>query len=191
VSPSAEPVIVDVHDETATGVGDLQRWREVANATLVDEGVATGRLDLLFVDREQMATLNQTYLGAHGPTDVLAFPLDGPDRADQTRTMTASEPAAGAPQAPPAPSALDAPGAPGGGAGPPCHLGDVVVCPSVATDQAADHAGDLESELTLLIVHGVLHVLGHDHAEPDETRAMQERERHHLRRHGVRHPVEA
>jgi probable rRNA maturation factor len=45
--------------------------------------------------------------------------------------------------------------------------------------------------MVLLIVHGVLHVLGHDHAEPAETAAMQRRERHHLDRYGVAHPVPA
>ena len=53
--------------------------------------------------------------------------------------------------------------------GVPVLLGDVVVCPAVAADQAAAHAGTLDDELALLVVHGVLHVLGHDHAEPGET----------------------
>jgi probable rRNA maturation factor len=58
----------------------------------------------------------------------------------------------------------------------PVLLGDVVVCPSVAADAAPTHAGTLDDELALLVVHGILHVLGHDHAEPDETRAMRGRE---------------
>ena len=52
-------------------------------------------------------------------------------------------------------------------------LGDVVVCPAVAAEQAPTHAGTLDDELALLVVHGVLHVLGHDHAEPDETLTMR------------------
>jgi probable rRNA maturation factor len=60
--------------------------------------------------------------------------------------------------------------------GVPTLLGDVVVSPAVAADQFADHAGTLDDELALLVVHGVLHVLGHDHAEPDETAVMQSRE---------------
>jgi probable rRNA maturation factor len=55
----------------------------------------------------------------------------------------------------------------------PVLLGDVVVCPSIAAAQAADHAGTLDDELALLVVHGVLHVLGHDHVEPDETLLMR------------------
>ena len=65
----------------------------------------------------------------------------------------------------------------------PVLLGDVVVCPAVAADSAHDHAGTLDDELALLVVHGVLHVLGHDHADPAETTAMRARELDHLMRH--------
>ena len=58
-------------------------------------------------------------------------------------------------------------------AGVPMLLGDVVISPAVAALQYADHAGTLDDELALLVVHGILHVLGHDHAEPDETVAMR------------------
>jgi probable rRNA maturation factor len=58
----------------------------------------------------------------------------------------------------------------------PVLLGDVVVCPDVAREQAPDHAGTLDDELALLVVHGVLHVVGHDHAEPEETAVMRARE---------------
>lgn len=58
----------------------------------------------------------------------------------------------------------------------PLLLGDVVICPSVAAEAAPDHAGTLDDELALLTVHGVLHVLGHDHADPDEAVAMRSRE---------------
>lgn len=65
----------------------------------------------------------------------------------------------------------------------PLLLGDVVICPAVAAEAAPDHAGCLDDELALLTVHGVLHVLGHDHASPDEARAMRSREIVHLERH--------
>ncbi|MCB0966915.1 MAG: rRNA maturation RNase YbeY [Ilumatobacter sp.] len=61
-------------------------------------------------------------------------------------------------------------------AGEPILLGDVVVCPAVAAEAAPDHAGTVDDELALLVVHGCLHVLGYDHAEPDETVAMRTRE---------------
>ena len=65
----------------------------------------------------------------------------------------------------------------------PMLLGDVVVCPAVAGEAAPAHAGTLDDELALLVVHGILHVLGHDHSEPHETRRMRERERALLEQH--------
>jgi probable rRNA maturation factor len=67
--------------------------------------------------------------------------------------------------------------------GVPTLLGDVVICPAVAADQFADHAGTFDDELALLVVHGILHVLGHDHDEPDETAVMRRRERELLEAH--------
>jgi probable rRNA maturation factor len=64
--------------------------------------------------------------------------------------------------------------------GVPMLLGDIVVCPVVAVEQAPEHAGTVDDELALLVVHGVLHVLGHDHAEPVETELMRSLEREAL-----------
>jgi probable rRNA maturation factor len=61
-------------------------------------------------------------------------------------------------------------------AGVPTLLGDVVVSPSVACEQFADHAGTFDDEIALLVVHGILHVLGHDHADVGEATIMRERE---------------
>lgn len=60
--------------------------------------------------------------------------------------------------------------------GGPVLLGDVVICPSVAAEAAPGHAGTVDDELALLVVHGCLHVMGYDHAEPDEARVMRSRE---------------
>lgn len=65
---------------------------------------------------------------------------------------------------------IDPPGADPGG--PPRILGDVVVCPDVAAEQAAARGRPLQDELDLLVVHGVLHLLGHDHADSAERDAM-------------------
>jgi probable rRNA maturation factor len=51
-------------------------------------------------------------------------------------------------------------------------LGDVILCPEFAAKQAAENNQDTASELDMLLVHGILHLLGHDHAEPDEHRIM-------------------
>lgn len=67
--------------------------------------------------------------------------------------------------------------------GVPNLLGDVVISPAIAAAQFADHAGSLDDELALLVVHGILHVRGHDHAEPEEAHAMRRRELELLERH--------
>jgi len=169
--PSGPTVTVGGHDETDQSPAELLRCRQVAQATLEAEDIGYGHLDLIFTDPEAMAELNRTHLGAEGPTDVLAFPLDGPDLVAGVIG--------------PGPAAES-----GVGDSPQPHLGDVVICPEVARRQAAEHTGTYDAEMTLLVVHGILHVLGHDHAEPIETALMQGRERVHLARHGYRHPVE-
>jgi probable rRNA maturation factor len=73
--------------------------------------------------------------------------------------------------------------------GVPVLLGDVVISPAVAADQFATHAGTMDDELALLVVHGILHVLGHDHAEPGEAAVMRRRELELLERHHWRGPA--
>ncbi|MBN9376297.1 MAG: rRNA maturation RNase YbeY, partial [Cellulomonas sp.] len=77
-----------------------------------------------------------------GPTDVLSFPMD------ELRPGTDGEPS------------------------PPGLLGDVVLCPEVAAQQARAAGHSTVEELLLLTVHGILHLLGYDHAEPDEEKEM-------------------
>ena len=128
---------------------DVDRWCRLATDVLRDEG-RRGELTLTFVDRAEIAALNAEHMGKVGPTDVLSFPLDALDDEEL--------------------------GDPRSDEGVPVLLGDVVVCPDVAREQAPEHAGSLDDELALLVVHGVLHVLGHDHAEASETAAMRARE---------------
>lgn len=73
----------------------------------------------------------------------------------------------------------------------PVLLGDVVICPGVARDAAGTHAGSLDDELALLTVHGVLHVLGHDHAEAAERSTMRAAELAHLIDHHWHGPAPA
>ncbi len=110
------------------------------------DGGRDGELTLTFVDRAEITALNEAHLGHTGPTDVLSFPLDAADLA----------------------AAVDGPI--------PVLLGDVVICPDVARAQAPMHAGTFDDELALLVVHGVLHVLGHDHAEASESSVMRAKE---------------
>ncbi len=95
-------------------------------------------LAITCVDVARIRDLNEHHLAGTGPTDVLAFPIDGVDEATE--------------------------GVPG-------LLGDVVVCPRVAIDQAAGRGCTPTAEIDLLVVHGILHLLGHDHvADAERTR---------------------
>jgi probable rRNA maturation factor len=154
-------------DEQNDAPVEVERWVRLARDVLQAEGVdGEAELSLLFVDEGSMAELNQRFMDRSGPTDVLAFPIDenGP---------TGRWPDAGS-------TGPDRSEADPGEA--PLLLGDVVLCPAVAARQAPEHAGTFDDELALLVVHGVLHVLGHDHAEEDEATRMQAREQELLER---------
>ena len=138
---------------------DARRYRVLVRQLLEAEGVPPGtETAVTFVGRDEMAELNEAHMGHAGPTDVLAFPLDlvpGPHVPDEASIRLA---------------------------------GDIVVCPAVAAVNAEagkgsrpGHDGSVTAEIDLLVVHGVLHLLGMDHAEPAEAAAMRARETEHLR----------
>lgn len=176
-------VEIFVADEQDAHPIDTHRWMRLAAQVLTDEGVegingGDVEMSLLFVDETAIAELNQQHLGKEGPTDVLSFPIDGivatstgrfPDNSPIGPTFDDDEEDAQVPT----------------------MLGDVLICPSVAARQAPEHQGDLhdgslDDELALLVVHGILHLLGHDHHVDAEAAVMQGRERalllaHHRR----------
>lgn len=138
------PTSVLVVDEQPQPV-DAERLRRLADHVLAAcEVPQPTELSLRLVDRAEIRRLNEAYLHGSGPTDVLAFPLDTPGEDPF------------GPQVP----------------GEPALLGDVVACPPVAADQAAERGEDAAGELELLVVHGILHLLGHDHAEAGERDRM-------------------
>jgi probable rRNA maturation factor len=152
-----------VADEQSAAPVDVAAHVALAEGVLRAEGVrGESELSLWFVDEATMADLNERFLGGVGPTDVLAFPIDD-DLVDGGRVPDAGS--SGPDRAPPDPSEV------------PLLLGDVFVCPAVAERNVPDHAGTYGDELALLVVHGILHVLGMDHAEPATAAAMQQRER--------------
>jgi probable rRNA maturation factor len=160
--------VVHGADEQGEHPVELARWVMLAQAVLRDQGVrGEAELSLLFVDEATMVDLNSRFMGSEGPTDVLAFPIDDPVEAGRWPDAASTGPD----RDPPEIEDL------------PLLLGDVVICPAVAARQAPEHAGSYEDELALLVVHGVLHVLGHDHADPEEEAAMQALERELLARH--------
>lgn len=149
-------------DEQSDVPLELERWQQLALDVLRDEGVrGLAELSILFVAEHEISELNRDYMGKDGPTDVLAFPIDA---HDVTQVVIAGGASRGPDRAPVDPGDL------------PLLLGDVVVCPAVARQQAPSHAGTLDDELALLVVHGILHVLGRDHAEPAEAAEMRARE---------------
>ena len=101
-------------------------------------------LSIIAVTTDAMAELHERWMDEPGPTDVMSFPMDEYDSARR-------------------------PDAPSSG---PALLGDIVLAPEVAAKQAAAAGHTPADELHLLTVHGVLHLLGYDHAEPDEEREM-------------------
>ena len=151
-----------VADEQSVEPVDTVRLLKLAENVLRAQGVrGDAELSILFVDEEAIAELNKRFLGKEGPTDVLAFPIDD-DVYEGGRLPDSLGPAGPADDI--EPSDL------------PTLLGDIVVCPSVARRNAPEHAGTYEDEMALLVVHGILHLLGMDHAEDEEAQAMERRE---------------
>ncbi len=162
-------MIVDVHgaDEQSDEPVELAALVGLCRAVLDAEGVRGGaEVSLLFVDEPTIAELHERFLGEEGPTDVLSFPLD--DEPPQPgRSPDAGGTGPGEPREPEVPDLL----------------GDVVVCPAVAARNAREAGVELRDELAHLVVHGALHLLGHDHDEPPDALAMQARESELLRTH--------
>ncbi|ADD44269.1 rRNA maturation RNase YbeY [Stackebrandtia nassauensis] len=137
---------IEVANESGAEVG-TESICDVARHALSEMGVhPLADLSILVVDETYMSELNHRWMGAAGPTDVLAFPMD--ELSVGRGPSNDSEPAAET------------------------LLGDVVLCPEVAERQAAKAGHSTADELHMLTVHGVLHILGYDHAEPDEAKQM-------------------
>jgi probable rRNA maturation factor len=150
---------------------DVPRWVRLARLVLAHERVeerfgSDVEMSLLFVDESTIAELNGRFLGGDGPTDVLAFPLD------EEPPPVGRQPDQGG----------RGPGSPAEPGEPPVLLGDVIVCPAVAHRQAHERDVAPDDEIALLVVHGVLHLLDYDHAEPEETAVMRRREQELLGR---------
>ena len=136
---------IEIANESGVEV-DTDAILAVARHTLDEMGVnPLAELSILLVDTDYMTELNHRWMGSDGPTDVLAFPMDEG-------------------------SVDHGPGE--AGTGEPALLGDIVLAPEVAAKQAAAAGHTAADELHLLTVHGVLHLLGYDHADPAAEREM-------------------
>lgn len=99
-------------------------------------------LSIMFINPQPMEELHIKWLDLPGPTDVMSFPMD------ELR-----------------PGTIDNPSEAG-------ILGDIVICPQVAAKQAVAAGHSSVEEMLLLCVHGILHLLGFDHVEPEEEKEM-------------------
>lgn len=135
---------IEIANETDVEVSE-QSLVSVTRYALDRMGVnQLAELSVVLVDRDVMADLHQRWMDLPGATDVMAFPMEEYDSSRRPDS---------------------------GGAGPEL-LGDIVLCPDFAGEQARNAGHELLDELHLLSVHGVLHLLGYDHAEPEEEREM-------------------
>ncbi len=109
----------------------------------------SSEVSVLIAGQKKVHELNREYLDEDRPTDVLSFPMISaePDKAGFV------EP----------PDGL-------------VHLGEIIVSLPQATQQAGEHRHSTNREIAILTIHGVLHLLGYDHAEPDEEKKMRQRE---------------
>ena len=147
---SAPPLELDLrfHVRRKSGAKpDRRRLKAACEAALAGEGVSGPViLTITLVDDDEIRMINQQHRNIDKATDVLSFPL-----IDEADTFALP------------------PGAPR-------ELGDVVVSYPRAVAQAEEYGHSVERELAYLIVHGVLHIMGHDHEVPDEQAVMRERE---------------
>ncbi len=140
---------VEILDESGTGA-DVDELARLARFVLDRMRLhPQTEMCLRLVDEDTIAQLNQQWMGTSGPTDVLAFPMDEVAPGSGARGGDGD---------------IDDP--------PEGYLGDLALCPAVAARQALEHGHSTHDETDLLTVHGILHLLGYDHGEPEEHREM-------------------
>lgn len=135
---------------------DREALLRAALLTLDSELDGPAEMGIVIADDGTVQELNRDYRGYDEPTDVLSFGLSGLAKAsvdDEAEPFTF----------PTLPDGI-------------IHLGEIVISYPTAERQALEHSRPLEEELRHLVIHGTLHILGHDHAEPDEEAVMRARE---------------
>lgn len=134
-----------------------EEWaRTIARKVLKAEGITPPyEMSLVFTDSETVRKLNRDYRGIDEPTDVLAFYMLPQQGADADFVSPPDDIT---------------------------HLGEVIISYPKAVEQAKEQGHSTEQELTLLIIHGILHLLGYDHEKPEEEAKMRAREKELLER---------
>ena len=133
---------IEVNNETGVAVDETEIVALARHVLAQMRVHPQAELSVILVDEPAMEQLHVQWMDEPGPTDVLSFPMD------ELRPGTDEEES---------PAGL---------------LGDVVLCPQVAAKQAETAGHTTQEELLLLTTHGILHLLGYDHAEPDEEKEM-------------------
>ena len=142
-------------DEGVEGCPEAGWIQNIAEQVLIAQGVGSDvELGLVITSQERVQQLNRSYRGKDEPTDVLAFYM----------TDIAGETEAGI-----APFVTPPDGV--------SHLGEVIISCPQAIIQAKEHRHSVKKEIAILIIHGVLHLLGYDHEEPEQKRQMRAREK--------------
>lgn len=138
---------IEVINETEVDI-EVDEFRALAEYVLANLHVSTeAELALLFIEPEPMEELHLKWMDLPGPTDVMSFPMD--ELRPGTHGQTT----------------------------PPGTLGDIVICPQVAAEQALQAGHSAVEEMLLLTVHGLLHLLGYDHVDLEEEKVMFELQR--------------
>ena len=133
---------IEINNETEFKI-DHERVLRLAEHALDKMNIhPAAELAIQFVDEEPMTELHVQWMDEPGPTDVLSFPMDELRPGSEGQLTPAG------------------------------LLGDIVVCPQVAAAQAEVAGHETINEILLLTTHGVLHLLGFDHAEPEEEKEM-------------------
>ncbi|MBE6478832.1 MAG: rRNA maturation RNase YbeY [Propionibacteriaceae bacterium] len=134
--------MIDINNESGEQV-DTQALVRLARYALQELRIhPQSDLSILLVDEDTMAVYHKRFMDLEGPTDVMSFPMD------ELRAPAADEEP---------PQGL---------------LGDIVICPAFTGAQAPGNGRTNQEEMEYLLIHGLLHLLGHDHAEPEEKAVM-------------------
>lgn len=139
---------IEVQNESGVEIDEASLLAVAGHALSVLGISESAELSVLLVDEDRMSELHLQWMDLAGPTDVMAFPMDEIDLRSARRlgkTVRVADEAL---------------------------LGDIVLCPAVAARQAVDAGHSVDDELAMLTTHGVLHLLGYDHEEPDEHTEM-------------------
>jgi len=138
-------------DEGFEGTLDEGWLREVAAKALIAEHQSDAEMGILITDQDKIRQLHKEYMGEDEPTDVLSFAMREKGPVDAPDFVFPAGDAA--------------------------HLGEVIISYPQAEIQAGEHGHSAKKEVAILLIHGVLHLLGYDHDQPERQKKMQAREK--------------